>query len=151
MRDDPIKDLQGLYDALNDLIVRAKRGGMDPALMKVLFNAVDQVASLSAKSRHELDGEDADDSREFYRLEANKKGALTLNGRRRPVTIKDVSPKGFGVTCSFRVPDKGTVMLEVPSVEGGMDLFSCVVVFTKKEDAGGFHAGLRILDMLPRF
>ena len=148
MENQPIKDPNDLYEALLELIVRAKEGGLSAELIQILFVAVEKVMSSSRREEPASSGDT--NGRQHFRLVADVRGVMIVDGRRTPVVIHDISPQGFGVHSTVSVRHNTTLMLEAPSSEGGMDIFACFVSYSKRNEKG-FTIGLRIVDMLPRF
>lgn len=158
MENQPINAPNELYEALLGLLVRAKEGGLGSDLIQVLFSAVEKVMACSRKeplsqvgaAGGAAVGGGGSNSRQSFRLVANTRGIMIIDKDRIPVEIHDISPQGFGLKSTVPVRQNTTVMLEAPSTEGGMDIFSCFVSYSKR-DRHGIHVGLRIVDMLPRF
>ncbi len=153
MENQPIKDPNDLYEALLELLVRAREGGLSGELIQILFNAVEKVMACSR--REEEPGTvkpqaGGAENRQHFRLVANVRGIMILSGQRIPVEINDISPQGFGLRSPVAVRQNTTLMLEAPSSAGGMDIFSCFVSYSKSDPTGS-TVGLRIVDMLPRF
>ncbi|MEO5339094.1 MAG: PilZ domain-containing protein [Magnetococcus sp. MYC-9] len=149
MDNQPITTPNDLYEALLQLLVRAREGELPHELIQILFNAVEKVTALSRREESAVSGGEGQ-NRQHFRLVTNSRGTLILAGERLPVVIHDVSPQGFGVHCPVSVRPNTTVLLEAPASAGGMDIFSCFVSYSKKGEKA-FFVGLRIVDMLPRF
>lgn len=147
MENQPIKDPNDLYEALLELLVRAREGGLPAEFTQILFKTVEQVTSSSRKEpAATIPGKS---NRTDFRLVANIRGVMIHAGERIPVVIHDISPHGFGVYSSVTIRPNTTLMLEAPSSSsGGVDVFSCFVSYSRKSDRG-FLVGLRIIDMLP--
>ena len=164
MENQPISDPNDLYEALLELLVRAREGGLSADLIQILFNAVEKVMASSRQESRQEGGQvsrqeertetpqsgGGANNRQHFRLVANARGVMIVAGERIPVVIHDISPQGFGVHSSVSVRQNTTLMLEAPSSAGGMDIFACFVSYSKR-DKDGVTVGLRIVDMLPRF
>ncbi|MBF0161421.1 MAG: PilZ domain-containing protein [Magnetococcales bacterium] len=149
MENQPIQTPHDLYDALLELLVRAREGGLSADLIQILFAAVERVMLLSKREEGSSAAGEGD-NRQHFRLVANVRGTLIIDGARTPVLIQDISPQGFGVQSTLAVRANTTLLLEAPASGGGTDIFSCFVSYSKRND-NGFLLGLRIVDMLPRF
>ena len=153
MENQAIKDPNDLYEALLDLLVRAREGWLSGELTQILFNAVEKVMACSRREEGPTTAKPqagGAENRQHFRLVANVRGTMILSGQRIPVDINDISPQGFGLRSPVAVRQNTTLMLEAPSSAGGMDIFSCFVSYSKS-DPTGTTVGLRIVDMLPRF
>ncbi|MEO5345726.1 MAG: PilZ domain-containing protein [Magnetococcus sp. YQC-9] len=150
MENQPIKDPNDLYEALLGLLVRAREGDLPADLIQILFHAVEKVTASSRKESVAPSSPVESNNRQHFRLVANARGTMIIAGERTPVVIQDVSPQGFGVRSTSPVRPNTTLLLEVPASAGGMDIFSCFVSYSKRDEKA-FVVGLRVVDMLPRF
>ena len=152
MKSDPITSASELFDALDHLTIRSKRGELSNDIMSILFETMDQLMNAEPKLRNRgLTSPDQVNQREKYRVSTPGKGKLIHNNRESKASIIDMSVQGFGVKVSKSMPLRANVMFEVKnSREGGKDLYSCYVQNCRR-DGKEFRIGLRIFDMLPRY
>jgi hypothetical protein len=84
-------------------------------------------------------------SRVSDRIKTTETATIHQGDNSFAITILDMGLEGFGAFSEHLINDSDNVILQIPDEQGGIESYICNVSFCRQE-SGGFHLGLKIVD-----